>query len=479
MPKNFKYVAAANNGYATTTDLTSSSDTLEADTLTDTITYDTGNKWIKLAIDTTNDKITIGHLVQSITETTSSHSFDSSGNTFDVPTLTYDEAGHIRTKDVCTYTIPNSIKGFRVGPSDASDTVNAFSDSDGGMANLTGLYTAGTPRDIMVFTTGNKWIHISNPGASQIKIAHDVIHNADIENIGTSAASTPTFGGDFNVPYLSVDKAGHVTALTHNTVTIPAPSLTDGTGNVMTNLALTASSGAFTVTKANVGTLALTDYSAPTVPTGLTARSSIAATDSLNAAIAALQSYAYANQAAIEDEVSDRAQAINDVIGTATTLTTLGALEGAISDINTSLVDDVIAALDTAPTVGNLAQWVSTTEIEDSGYSVSSVISNAVSSAITELLDNVNFTFTLKTATTVSWDDTGDVLTAAIDSNDVNKDLVGQTLRIVDSADPTVALTAPITIVPGTTYKAQIQRIYHGQTTAWIDLTPTYVASSL
>ena len=399
MPKNFDRIITTDTGNAVVADLTTSTGTVQADTLTDIFTLDIGNKWVKIATDTTNDKITLGHLVQSIAETTSNHSFDSSGNTFDVPTLTYDEAGHIRTKNVCTYTIPNSIKGFRVGPSDESDTVNAFSDSDSGMANLAGLYTAGTPRDIMVFTTGNKWIHIARPGAAQIKIAHEVIHNADI-SVGDANAQTPDFGDTFAVPTLTIDKAGHVTALTDHTVTIPTPSLTDGTGNVMTNLALDASTAALTVTKANVGTLLLADYSAPSVPAAITERSSIAATDSLNAALASLQSYAYDNQAAIEDEISDRAQAIDDLVGTASTLTTLGAIENAISDLNDALTEDVIAAASTAPTVGNLAQWVSETEIEDSGSSINDIIEAAVARVLG------NFTFigmSLKIASGVTW----------------------------------------------------------------------------
>ena len=394
MPKNFDRITITDVGSAVVADLTTSTETVQADTLTDILTLDIGNKWIKIATDTTNDKITFGHLVQSITETTSSHSFDSTGNTFDVPTLTYDEAGHIRTKDVCTYTIPNSLKGFRVGPSDVSDTVNAFSDSDSGMANLAGLYTAGTPRDIMVFTTGNKWIHISNPGAAQIKIAHDVIHNADI-SVGDALAQTPDFGDTFAVPTLTIDKAGHVTALTDHTVTIPTPSLVDNTtGDVITDYALVAASNEVTITRQNVGTIAISDYVALSAQDYEDliddSEEALAATDTINEAFAKLE--AGLNKE-IEDRASEISNTVDDLVDGATTYDTFGKVE-------TALTDDVIAAASTAPTTGNLAQWVSETEIEDSGSSINDIIEAAVA----KVLGNFTFTgMTLKTASTVTW----------------------------------------------------------------------------
>ena len=462
MPKNFDRIITADTGNAVVADLTTSTGTVQADTLTDTLTLDIGNKWVKIATDTTNDKITFGHLVQSITETTSSYSFDSSGNTFDVPTLTYDEAGHIRTKDVCTYTIPNSIKGFRVGPSDENDTVNAFSNSDNGMANLAGLYTAGTPRDIMVFTTGNKWIHIARPGAAQIKIAHDVIHNADI-SVGDAAAQTPDFGATFKVPTLEIDKAGHVTALSDHNVTIPLPSLTYATtGDVLVDLVLDSDDGAFTVSRQNVGTLTISDYSAlsasayETLVTNHT--NALAATDTINSAFAKLQ-------AGLDKEIEDRAGSIQDtidnLIDNATTYDTFGKVESA-------LTDDVIGAASSAPTTGNLAQWVSETEIEDSNYSISSLIQAAVDRVLNNFAG-----LTLKMANSATWtteEDGGDTILSAT----LNASYEGQTFVIQNSntqqdgdwisIGESVILPDPTTLENATYYRVVVSRTYNGIT---------------
>jgi len=87
----------------------------------------------------------------------------------------------------------------------------------------------------------------------------------------------------FAVPYLAADEAGHVTSLSETTITIPSISLTNGTGNVVTGLSLNTTNGAFTETKANIGTLSLIDYSVAETSAALMAN------DTLNTALGKLE----------------------------------------------------------------------------------------------------------------------------------------------------------------------------------------------
>jgi len=87
----------------------------------------------------------------------------------------------------------------------------------------------------------------------------------------------------FKVPYLSIDEAGHVIALSDTELTMPSISLTNGTGNVVTGLTLNSTNGSFIETKANIGNLTITGY------TIATTSNSLAEADTLNAALGKLE----------------------------------------------------------------------------------------------------------------------------------------------------------------------------------------------
>ena len=93
------------------------------------------------------------------------------------------------------------------------------------------------------------------------------------------------------MPYIGIDATGHVATLTDHTVKIPLPSLKNGTGDVVTGLSLTPSTGAFVETKANVGTLLISGYNPLTGVTNENKgdKATINATDSINGAFAKLQ----------------------------------------------------------------------------------------------------------------------------------------------------------------------------------------------
>ena len=93
-------------------------------------------------------------------------------------------------------------------------------------------------------------------------------HKTKFEENQTNSRSTqsPSFGSSFNIPIITVDKAGHITSLEGNSsVQLPQGSLTinDETNNVskvITDLSFTPATGSTIAKSRNVGELLLTDY---------------------------------------------------------------------------------------------------------------------------------------------------------------------------------------------------------------------------
>ena len=80
-----------------------------AETATDIVTVDTGNRWILLQADTDNDKFIISHAAAGNEATTAGDTTAATptfGATFNVPYVKYDEMGHIKSSDVRTVMIP-------------------------------------------------------------------------------------------------------------------------------------------------------------------------------------------------------------------------------------------------------------------------------------------------------------------------------------------------------------------------------------
>ena len=130
---------------------------------------------------------------------------------------------------------------------------------------------------IASLNTDNKTLSFSHKTSSLAAGEH---------NPNPASNTTLAFGGSFKLPSFNTDNRGHVTAYNAAkvTVTLPTPSLAvNGSGNVLTNLSLTANSGALTVSKANVGTLALTGYAKAS------SASSVTKDDSINTAIGKIE----------------------------------------------------------------------------------------------------------------------------------------------------------------------------------------------
>lgn len=111
IPDNFKTVSIQNNGNnLTQTNITALNSNLVAGTMVDTVTFDTGNRWIQFIGDKDTNKVTIYHAkpgtAPAKNTTKTGNEEPAFGATFDIPEVTYDEAGHIYSVDTHTVKIP-------------------------------------------------------------------------------------------------------------------------------------------------------------------------------------------------------------------------------------------------------------------------------------------------------------------------------------------------------------------------------------
>lgn len=282
LPYGFKKFTGANSN-AVTAPTDAASGTLIATTTQDTLNVSMMNKWLK--VDTATAKgLKLGHILSGVTAGSYGQSENKTveqldvNNTFSIPYITVDEAGHITAASTKTIVIPENFKKISVGAVSSAATNVA----DG----LAGSVMADKLEDELTLYPGNKWIRIaanraaSNVSADDAITFSHVLSGATAGSYGDSAAQQPNFSGTFKVPFLTIDEAGHITAISEHTVTIPKASLSDAkknTADVIVQLSLNETTGAFSTTRANVGTLALTGFSA-----GETGR--VAANDSINVA---------------------------------------------------------------------------------------------------------------------------------------------------------------------------------------------------
>lgn len=305
IPHNFRNIIVGANG--TDVDATQTAGTIEADSTTDTWTIASQNKWLKVAADATNDKITIGHTFSEL----KAHDFDTdveivsaldgtsqTDNKIVLPVLETDNAGHIIGYSTNTFYIPHNFKSIVV------ESENSDSDADSTQVN--GTLVADNIVDSWKIAAQNKWIDIAADATNdRITIGHKYSPEQTYRNdTGDTVNQSPAFGVTFQVPNYETDQAGHITKSSAHTVMIPQNSYTetaDKTAGVITTIALTKDAGKFDATRVNVGTLALTEYTYDATNTN-----KVVNTDSINTAFSKVD-------AQIAKEITDREKAIDDL----------------------------------------------------------------------------------------------------------------------------------------------------------------------
>lgn len=300
IPYNYRNITLAAQSAAETS-ITTSNGIQEADASNDTFTFATGNQWIEAKIE--EDKITFAHALIN-DATTQKWEFKSTatdgwqaasedGNKLTVPTFEIDNAGHIVRHGTVDFYIPHNFRSIIIEAN--SDDVNA--------TQTNGTLAADSTIDSWTLAPQNKWLRVAVDSTNdKITIGHSYSpETANRNDTGDTVAQTPSFGTTFKVPNYETDKAGHITKSSSHTVQIPQNSYTETenkTAGVMTTMSLDKISGAFTATRANVGTLALTEYVYNANDTA-----KVAATDSINTAFSKVD-------AQIAKEIIDRSESI-------------------------------------------------------------------------------------------------------------------------------------------------------------------------
>lgn len=124
---------------------------------------------------------------------------------------------------------------------------------------------AHTYNEAMTLTAGNKWVQFqgTNSGSNNadiLTVGHS-LSGVTAGDYGDDSDQTPAYAGTFNVPTLSVDAAGHITAISTHTVKIPASDNTDikqrtygSTTNIELPIAGINGSASTTATVPSIGT---------------------------------------------------------------------------------------------------------------------------------------------------------------------------------------------------------------------------------
>lgn len=298
-----------------TTDELADAETMTADTLTETLTINPSNKWIRLKGENKKgiDTITIGHEIHKITPTTSAEDLDSENqkDKFTTQTVTWDDAGHIIGHDTKTWTLPDSFHNFKV--IGQSTSVN-----NGNLSN--GDISADNTFDTITFKPSNKWIRLyADEEFDTIEIGHVTYDGKAGSYTGTDTTfipeedTQPRFGESVTLYGYETDEAGHIINNPTYTLTLPKGSYEEtenNSANVLTSLSFTDKTGALVGSKTNIGDLLLTGYTTENI-----ASAAITATDSLNKAVAKIEAQILKEQtdriADVDTEEQERIKAID------------------------------------------------------------------------------------------------------------------------------------------------------------------------
>lgn len=319
LPYDFKSFSTNGVG-ANTSQLTTSTAEVIANNTKASFTIDSHNKWIRMATDATNRKITIAHEIHTLDEVANSDTdLNAVANTsFTMQDMLFDAAGHITANKAHKYLLPFGVKHLEIIAANETDKSDSTSQS--------GTLTATTHVDTFNIKSLNRWIDVHADGKT-LSLGHAYASTASQFDT-QSENQEPQFGEVFNIPYNGFDEAGHLSNFNTKTVKLPLPSLTkeenDVEAIVLTNIGLTPATGALTYKSANVGTLKLTDYVESTSDNGY-----ILSSDTINGAFGKLQfqlktevtareqaiaAEKKAREDAISQEVKDRNQAILDAV---------------------------------------------------------------------------------------------------------------------------------------------------------------------
>lgn len=158
MPNEYQTITTSNSGAAETSfNDNPAQDKVEfvADSITDTLNFDSGNKWISFDSDNTSKTVTIYHNkanTDTLTDTVGTIQTPSFGSSFNIPTLSFDAAGHLSSIGTKTVSLPGlsakvegeAQKDVITGITPSSSGVLTFATEDVDQFTLKNYGTAGS-----------------------------------------------------------------------------------------------------------------------------------------------------------------------------------------------------------------------------------------------------------------------------------------------------------------------------------------------
>ena len=235
---------------------------LRPGTMTDTLTFKQGNKWVLLTGNADNDSIIFSHYVDKFSESDggTTNFNNAEDKDFYIQEINWDEAGHLISSKKHNFILPDSFKNISITNSGSSNIA-----VDTSITN--GILTADTLVDTATIDSGNRWIQLkADPNDDKVTIYHAPAGTAPSGNTTIIKVDNPDvhYGEAFKIPEVKYDEAGHISAVDTHEVKFPTPSINSNldatSSSVLTGFKLTPETLAITQTNADVGTLKLTQY---------------------------------------------------------------------------------------------------------------------------------------------------------------------------------------------------------------------------
>lgn len=140
--------------------------------------------------------------------------------------LKRDAKGHVVGIEVISGKIPDQPTNLDIrDPSYGVISIGAASSAVNAPTSNTNTISAASYTEKVTFNASNKWIRLgatdsSTSGSDKIYFGH-TLSDATVGSYGPSSNQTPDYGATFTVPYITIDAAGHVSAISNKTVKIP------------------------------------------------------------------------------------------------------------------------------------------------------------------------------------------------------------------------------------------------------------------
>lgn len=281
LPYSFKKIEGSNTGDDVRSNATAETGETKviADNTQDTLTIAASNKWVHIDTATAEDTVYIGHEVHEI-DTAKADDTDINGNgdTITIQDTAYDEAGHLVSNKLHTYTLPFGYKVI----------------SDGATTS-----TAQNTQDTFTIT-GDTWV---KPTIAQGSLS--LTHLA-ANTTGTQAYRTddkPALGGTFQVPTYSFDTNGHIYENSTYSITLPGLELitskSKNKAELVTGLSYATNGTEISYTTQNLSSMLLTGYTS-TLDTPI-----VEEANSLAEGLQALENSIHANSVSINTNAED------------------------------------------------------------------------------------------------------------------------------------------------------------------------------